>query len=832
MLTNGTVLNSTYRIIEEIGSGGGGVVYKAYHERLKTHVVVKRIKERVKGILEKRTEADILKRIKHTYLPQVYDFLEIDGEIFTVMDYIAGNSLSEILAQGNPIPQKQVLKWAVQLSEALEYLHKQNPPIIHSDIKPANIMLTPAGDVCLIDFNISLAFDADMKTSLGTSEGYSPPEQYRNISHYRSQSPRGKKAALGESARKIEVTEPFNDAETEPLRTSPLIPAPSLKAPAPTEPLPTEPLSSAPAPTEPLPTVPLVAESLLAKQTPTEPSPTDPLPIVPSPTGPLKTESLPTEPLIPEPTDSKKPLQVKPLSGRGSPATATSSTEFLGGPTSPTELLIETIIGRGVDERSDIYSLGATLYHLLTGVKPGHDFDAIVSINQYKNDISEGLAHIINKMMALKSEERYPSGAELHYAFTHIYELDSGYINFRNKQKAKKIGVGILYAASAVLIALGVVTIDRERNYAYNRSVETAVTAIDTGDYISASLEIEYAMDLIPSRIEAYSREAQRLYAMGDYDGCAAYCKDVINNPAYKVKNTNDEHTQGDIFFTLGNAYLEKADYANAINSIKTAIECNNTNSQYYRDEAIAQARNGNTESAEEYLEEAIRLGLGQDSIYIVQGEIATVQMNYAAAETFFNSAISTATTDQLKQRAILMCANAYKNMGAAYLDREIELLETAENNLGTAISLNIGERLGDAYARKAETNQSTASVYYAKAIEKFDFLYNNGYPTFQTMENMAILYQQMNDFANAESMLNKMAEDYPSQYKVYKRLAFLEAGKQQRIANQSRNYAPMKRYYDQAVDLYQKDNNNAAGDTEMQMLDNLMRDLRVGGWL
>jgi len=78
MLQQGTRLNDTYTLMEELGSGGGGTVYKAYHERLQKYVVVKEIKERVKGILESRAEADILKELKHANLPQVYDFLEIN----------------------------------------------------------------------------------------------------------------------------------------------------------------------------------------------------------------------------------------------------------------------------------------------------------------------------------------------------------------------------------------------------------------------------------------------------------------------------------------------------------------------------------------------------------------------------------------------------------------------------------------------------------------------------------------------------------------------------------------------------------------------------------
>ncbi len=146
-MEKGRKLNDTYTLMDEIGSGGGGVVYRAYHERLRVDVVVKKIKENVKGILESRAEADILKNIKHTYLPRVYDFLEIDHEVYTVMDYIPGKSLDKALKETRRFPQKQVLEWATELAEALEYLHSQKPPIIHSDIKPANIMLTPEGRI-------------------------------------------------------------------------------------------------------------------------------------------------------------------------------------------------------------------------------------------------------------------------------------------------------------------------------------------------------------------------------------------------------------------------------------------------------------------------------------------------------------------------------------------------------------------------------------------------------------------------------------------------------------------------------------------------------------
>ena len=186
ILRPGTVLGGTYLIESRIGSGGGGIIYRARHIRLNTDVVVKQIKERVLGYLNSRSEADVLKNLKHPRLPRVYDFIEDDSAVYTVMDFIPGASMDKVMKRTARFPQKDVLRWTLQLADALAYLHSMTPPVVHSDIKPANIMLMPDGGVCLIDFNISLAFNRALRTSTGVSAGYSPPEQYHDFTSYLS----------------------------------------------------------------------------------------------------------------------------------------------------------------------------------------------------------------------------------------------------------------------------------------------------------------------------------------------------------------------------------------------------------------------------------------------------------------------------------------------------------------------------------------------------------------------------------------------------------------------------------------------------------------------
>lgn len=166
----------TYEIKEKLGEGTGGIVYRAYHKRLRQDVVLKKMRIQGASTATKRQEVDILKRLHHSYIPQVLDFMELDGSIYTVMSYIPGKSFAQLIKEGVRFNQKQLIKWGIQICSALDYLHSQNPPVIHSDIKPANIMLTPQGDICLIDFNIS--FYLDYSQVLGYTNGYTSPEQY------------------------------------------------------------------------------------------------------------------------------------------------------------------------------------------------------------------------------------------------------------------------------------------------------------------------------------------------------------------------------------------------------------------------------------------------------------------------------------------------------------------------------------------------------------------------------------------------------------------------------------------------------------------------------
>lgn len=190
----GTVIDGKYEILREIGRGGMSVVYLAMDTHLNKQWAVKEIRKKGSGkndeivVNSLLAEANMMKRLDHPALPRIVDIIDNGITIYVVMDYIEGESLDKILAEYGAQPEEKVIAWAMQIADALSYLHGQKPPIIYRDMKPANVMLKPEGNIKIIDFGIAREYKeqnlADT-TVLGT-KGYAPPEQYSGQTDPRS----------------------------------------------------------------------------------------------------------------------------------------------------------------------------------------------------------------------------------------------------------------------------------------------------------------------------------------------------------------------------------------------------------------------------------------------------------------------------------------------------------------------------------------------------------------------------------------------------------------------------------------------------------------------
>ena len=280
MLEIGSLVDGKYKILNKVGQGGMSVVYLAMNEKANKQWAVKEVrKDGIKDFEVVKqglvAETDILKKLSHPSLPSIIDVIDTDDSFIIIMDYIQGNSLNKALDEYGAQPQENVIEWAKQLCDVLGYLHTRNPAIIYRDMKPANIMLKPDGNVTLIDFGTAREFKeknlADT-TCLGTV-GYAAPEQF---------------GGMGQT-----------------------------------------------------------------------------------------------------------------------------------------------------DARTDIYCLGATLYHLVTGMNPCEPPYDIYPIRQINPTLSSGLERIIMKCTQRNPDDRYQSAAELMYALEHYGEIDDTY---RKKQKKKLAG--------------------------------------------------------------------------------------------------------------------------------------------------------------------------------------------------------------------------------------------------------------------------------------------------------------------------------------------------------------------------------------------------------
>ena len=227
MLEAGALLQGRYRIISQIGKGGMGTVYVARDENLGITIAVKQNFFEDDRLIEAfKREARLLASLRHTALPQVKDYFVDDTGQYLVMEYIAGDDLGTILdkrrhkmapiGEVKPFEVDDVMRWAEQLLDALDYLHTRAESVVHRDIKPQNLKLAERSQIILLDFGLAKGNPLWMTrvTSSGSLYGYTPNyapiEQIRGV----GTDPRSDLYALGATLYHMVTGSPPLDAAT------------------------------------------------------------------------------------------------------------------------------------------------------------------------------------------------------------------------------------------------------------------------------------------------------------------------------------------------------------------------------------------------------------------------------------------------------------------------------------------------------------------------------------------------------------------------------------------------------------------------------------------
>ncbi|MDO4273484.1 MAG: protein kinase [Eubacteriales bacterium] len=668
----------TYEIIGKIGSGNTGEIYKAYHKNLGKEVVLKKIKTEVKDIVNNRGDVDVLKNLRHSCLPQVLDFLNVDGDVYTVMDYIPGNSFKQYLDAGTKFPEKSVIIWTKQICATLNYLHTQKPPIIHSDLKPGNIMLMPDGNICLIDFNISSSPDGASAWVTGYTGGYAAPEQVQALKYNQNQ--------------------------------------------------------------------------------------------------------------------------------------------------------LDRSHWKTIDVRADIYGLGATVYHLLTGNIPQTDDDGYVEdIRSCGIKVNDIFASIIMKCLEPNPDRRYQSAEDLLLDLRNMKTKDKRYKELLLKQKVSYAAVICAMIICAGITVIGYFRMDVEKQKQYEQLVRKEAECISTGDYDSFETYFQRAVNLVPERADAYYQKALALYRQRQYGDSI----DFINSEILSKEDTRKSTSMlNNVYYLLGNSYEKMESYKQAAACYEQAIELKPDNSDYYRDYAIALAYSGRDEEAKTALENARKQGLDSVEIDYVQGEIFYNSSDYSTAKDIFLKCLDKAEDAYIKMRSCIMVCKCVDNIDHSVSgnDEKIQLLEKARKELPKEYNIGVLEQLAQAYSdMAADTGDVT---YNEKAIAVFEQIQEQGMGSYDTDYNLSVLYQNIQDYARAAELLTKMISDYGENYKTYKALAFLEIAKQSQTVNEQRNYETFRKNYLKAEELYQKQLENNANDVEMERLKELYDQAVQNGWL
>lgn len=477
-----------------------------------------------------------------------------------------------------------------------------------------------------------------------------------------------------------------------------------------------------------------------------------------------------------------------------------------------------------IDERTDIYSVGATLYHLAVGQKVG-DYRERINAEYLAQFTGDSFAQVIERALRIDPAQRYQSAYDMFRALENIPKKDSRYLSLLHRQTAVRFVLVVLLAGFIVLGGYGISRIKSERVDAYNGLVEEQISLIEAGDYEGQEQVFEEASELLPSSLESYYQNAYSLYKQEKFEDCISFIDyNICQNEQLDLVQAR----MADVYYLRADSYFRLEQYEEAADAYEDVFRMGTRHTEYYRDYAITLAYAGDEEEAQKVLQEAIDYGLTEDSVYYAKGEIENALGRQDAALQEFKECISITDDMEMKTRAYLMMSDIYKEKGSDASRRDV-LLEAREE-LPAEEQLQVLERLASADIELADTTGK--KEYREEAIEVLTQIIDQGWGTFDTADTLAIQYEKQGEIEQARKTVDQMLETYGEDYRIYMRYAFLEIDTQELKENAQRDYSQFAEYYEKAEELYHeqvKDNNT---DAQMQLLEDVYGQVKEGGWL
>ena len=768
-------LNENYDNIVQINSGGGGIIYSGIHKRLGQKVVLKKIRTDRVNLISKDLEIKVLLNLKHTYLPRILDFWSYNDEVYTVMEYIEGKSLKECIDEGRRFSEKEVIRLTRQLAEVLKYLHESSLHIIHGDIKPANIMLTPEDNICLIDFNVSVLQNEGIDSTIGYSDCYAPVEQLIAwIDHHRTNRQPNNASTINPRPDKTHIDADAITADNDDERT--MIDDERTM---------------------------IDDERTMIDDERTEID--DDIQVdFDKLADELVTADSRADSKSSQPSDSQRQTASRSRTAGSAIPTSSSAPAATVAPMKSKASTLADAAARMVKKYghpkinyyTDIYSACATMYQLLCGHKPNPCYEQCQPIEKYLPGVNEAFARIIERGMSQDPSKRYRSADELLRALGVLAKSDRKYRRMRVTQDIVLILLFVVFALGGLSAYQG----GRMKLVTHsNEVVDEAYSLYESGDYTSA-------VELLEGDILEYSW----LY---------------------------DSRSVADAYYIIGSCRLSEKDYAGAVEAFRSAIFTDSATSDYYRDYGIALALSGDADRASEALLQAEALGLSDDSMLLLSGEINAARGDFEAAIADFINCLSASDDRMILVRAGIRLdelLSKLQDASRANYDYRIGLMRDLYDRVTTgtkpdATELMLVERLAQLYIDAAEFTGD--AEYDESAIELYDIIIDSGYASLTEHIGKAVCLQRLGRYDEARELLLDTAESYPDEYEIYKRLAFLEVDYQYTLDIESRSYVKFAEYYEICMSLYER-LGNPGQDAEIAILEATYKDAVDKGWI
>lgn len=475
--------------------------------------------------------------------------------------------------------------------------------------------------------------------------------------------------------------------------------------------------------------------------------------------------------------------------------------------------------GRGqTDARTDIYSLGVTMYHLLTGKSPNEPPYELLPLRRVDRSFSEGISFIVQKCVQNNPAKRYQDTEQLLHDLNNIHLFNSYYKRQKNMENIKQTCrfAGLLLSLAVSLISAKAVI--KERQNRYHKLMETGYQYLNILQFQDAKNYFDEAVRTEKKNPDPYLGIAQIFLKQGQYEECTNYLEEISG----KLPGCKDTAAYN---YLRGSVLYEQEDYAAALIFFEEAYEKEPLQTAYPRDLAVCYAKLGNLQRARAILDTIKTDSRADDILSYVRGQLLLVGGKEDEAIDDFEKVISSTENEDLKERAYMDLSSIYKERRGKdskepnALEKQIHILERAEKELLNKDNLVITEAMAEAYFAASKLDLS---------LQKFKKLIELGYKRDYIYRNIAIIYQQDGNLKEAEHILMTASEAYPDNYRFYMQLAYLymdiEGGKPER----DRDYSNVSKYYKLAVQFAPTGKNTV----DMVQLSEKMEELKAKGWI